>query len=244
MFDVISFLRPHKQAKATQLQDLARQLHAGQALDPDHILEQLDACGATEEQLQAEIERLARVDQLRERIAAAAPAAKRLAAIAAEIDKAQASFDKSAQELRRVRDKHAEEIVQLEALERDAARAKADLLDAANLSDSDRARMEALMQQARDAHEAASVARQDLQHAKHRVADCDRQHPEAQEMARRNRSNPDCQEQAKRWDRAKAARAEQLATAQAAHAAAQAAADQAQAAEDAFRTQLMTGGSR
>jgi hypothetical protein len=243
-FNVMEFLRPHKQAKAGLLEQLAVRLHKGEAIDPDHILEQLSASGSTEQQLQAEIERLDRVAELRARIVAAAPAQKRLDVIQAEIDKAQAAFEKAATDLRRVRDKHATESSELHATLAQADDAKAALLEPGNLPAGEQARLRQLADDAAAAREALSVAKQDLQHARARMAECEKRHPEAQELARRNRGNSDAQEDAKRWDRAKAARTEQLSTAEAALATAQQQADAAAAAEERCREQLITGGVR
>lgn len=243
-FNVLDYLRPHKQAKASLLGDLAQRLHSGQAIDPDEILEQLDASGATEEQLQAEIERLERVAELRKKIDAAAPATKRMGAIQAEIDKAQAGFEKAAGELRRVRDKHAPEVAELQATISDAESAKAALLQPGNMPAQTQATLRELMEQAQEAHQAMSIARQDLDHAKARMAECDVRHPEAIDLAKRNRSNADIQEDAQRWERAKVARTQQLADAEAAWSKAQAAVREAEAAEERYRAQVITGGGK
>jgi DNA repair exonuclease SbcCD ATPase subunit len=242
-FNVMDYLRPRKQAKVVAIAKLASQLHKGEAVDPDVILHSLHQAGGTEEQLQAEIDRLERVARLRQQIAEGGPAQKRLDVIDAEISKAADKLQAAALEVQRLREKHFAEGHELRAKLLAAEDGASKLLEADNLAPGDRDAWQYLQAATVDAHEAHSISSQDLQHATARLRDAEEHQPEAKERARLQKSNQDAQDDAKRWENALAARTTQLqeAKAQLVHTA-QAVAD-AEAAEAKFRADIL-GGTR
>ena len=223
---------------------LAERLHAGEQIDPDLILHSLEQAGASEQQLQAEIDRLERVAKLRQQLADAVPAQKRLDAIGAEISKASDKLQAAALEAQRVREKHSAEAAQLEGVIRAAEDAASQMMQTSNLSDAQQEEWQALQDALTDAHEVHSIASQDLKHAKERLAEADTEQPKAQEQARLMKNTPHIVENAQRWDNAKAARTTQLQEAQAqlAHTA-QAVAD-AEQADAKFRKSILEGAKK
>jgi chromosome segregation ATPase len=243
-FDVLSYLQPRKQAKATALCTLAEQLHAGQAIDPDLILESLEQSGSTEEQLQAEIDRLERVAALRQQVADAVPAQKRLDAIDAEINKAADKMQAAALALQQLREKHFAESDLLQIKIRTAENASTALLETENLSLVQRERLQAIRQQQAEAIAASEEARGELNRAKNAMAVVEEEHPKAKEQAKIYRNTPEVQENFQRWENALAARTKQLAEARATMQRAQDAVDAAEAAETEFRASILGGGAR
>lgn len=243
-FNVMEFLRPRKQAKVVAVSKLAERLHAGEQIDPDLILHSLEQAGASEQQLQAEIDRLERVAKLRQQMALAVPAQKRLDAIGAEIGKAADKLQAAATDVQRLREKHATEAAQLEGVTRAAEAAASQMMQTSNLSDAQQEEWQALQDALADAHEVHSIAAQDLKHAKERLAEADIEQPKAQEQAKLMRNTPHIVENAQRWDNAKAARTTQLAEAQQhlAHTT-QAVAD-AEQAEGKFRKSILEGAKK
>ena len=243
-FNVMEFLRPRKQAKAGAINGLAEQLHRGAAIDPEEIIRSLAESGATEQQLQDEIDRLDRVAKLRQQMNDGVPAQKRLDAIDAEISKAADKLQAAALEVQRLRDKHYQEAEGLRVKVRAAEDARAMVVEPQNLMPSDLERLRALQRAHLEAGNAHSAASKDLQHAKSRMRECEIEHPKAQELAKQLRNTPKVQEEAANWERAKAARTQQLADAESAMRAAEAALQQAERVADAFRDQLIKGGTR
>lgn len=243
-FNVMEFLRPRKQAKVVAVSKLAERLHAGEQIDPDLILHSLEQAGASEEQLQAEIDRLERVAKLRQQLADAVPAQKRLDAIQAEISKASDKLQAAALEARRLREKHSAEAAQLESVTRAAEEAASQMMRAHNLPTHQQEEWQALMDALADAHEAHSIARQDLTHAKERLAQAEIEQPKAQEEAKRMRNTPHIVENAQRWDNAKAARTTQLAEAQQHLARTTQAVSDAEQAEGKFRKSILEGAKK
>jgi chromosome segregation ATPase len=242
-FNVMEFLRPRKQAKVVAVSKLAERLHAGEQIDPDLILHSLEQAGASEQQLQAEIDRLERVAKLRQQIADAVPAQKRLDVIDAEISKAADKLQAAALEVQRVREKHFAEGEQLRHKVSTGETATSSLLEAANLSEQQREEMAALQQAYMDAAHAHDSARADMKRAQESMATCEEEHPKAKEQARVYRNTPEVQENFQRWENALAARTKQLAEAQTNLRHAADALAEAQKAEDEFRAAIR-GGSR
>jgi hypothetical protein len=243
-FNVMEFLRPRKQAKVESIAKLASQLHKGEPVDPDLILQSLHQAGGTEEQLQAEIDRLERVAKLRQQIAEGVPAQKRLDVIDAEISKAADKLQAAALEVQRLREKHAAEGDLLRGKLLVAEDGASKLLEAANMAPSDRDAWQDLQAATVDAYEAHSIAKQDQQHAASRLKDAEEHQPEAKERARLQRSNQDAQDDAKRWENALAARTTQLQEAQAQLAHTTQAVADAEAAEAKFRKSMLEGVAR
>jgi chromosome segregation ATPase len=243
-FNVMHYLQPRKQAKAVAVSKLAEQLHAGETVDPDLIIHSLEQAGATEEQLQAEIDRLERVAKLRQQIADAVPAQKRLDAIDAEISKAADKLQAAAVAVQQVREKHFSEAEQLRHKIATAETATSSLLEASNLSAQQREEMDALQQASMDAAHAHDDAGAELRRAQASMATCNEEHPKAKEQAKIYRNTPDVQENFQRWENALAARTKLLAEAQTnMRHAADAMAD-AQRAEEAFRRSILGGVTR
>lgn len=243
-FNVMSYLQPRKQAKAVAVSKLAEQLHAGETVDPDLILHSLDESGATEEQLQAEIDRLERVARLRQQIADAVPAQKRLDAIDAEISKAADKLQAAAVAVQQVRQKHFAEGEQLRHKISAAETAASSLLEASNLSTQQREEMAALQQAYSDAAHAQDVARAELKRAQEAMATCEQEHPKAKEQARVYRNTPEVQENFQRWENALTARTKQLADAKTNMLHATDAVAEAEKAEQAFRKSILEGSAR
>ena len=243
-FNVMEFLRPRKQAKALAVHTIAAQIHKGETVDPDVILQSLEQASATEEQLQGEIDRLDRVAKLRQQMADGVPARKRLDAIEAEISKAADKLQAAALEVQRMREKHAAEASQLEGVTRAAEDAASQLMRPANMAAPQQEERQALMDALADAHEVLSIAKQDLKHAQERLEEAEIEQPKAQEQAKMMRNTPHIVENAQRWDNAKAARTTQLQEAQQhlAHAT-QAVAD-AEQAEAKFRNSILEGAKK
>jgi chromosome segregation ATPase len=240
-FNVMEFLRPRKQAKVVAVSKLAERLHAGEQIDPDLILHSLEQAGASEQQLQAEIDRLDRCARLRQQMADGVPAQKRLDAIGAEIGKAADKLQAAAVEVQRLREKHAAEAAQLEGVTRAAEDAASQMMQAANLSDAQQEEWQALQDALADAYEVHSIAGQDLKHAKERLAEADTEQPKAQEQAR---LMPHIVENAQRWDNAKASRTTQLQEAQQHMAHTTQAVADAEQAEAKFRKSILEGGKK
>jgi chromosome segregation ATPase len=238
-FDVMSYLRPRKQAQAVAISKLAEQLHRGESVDPDLILASLTKSGATEQQLQAEIDRLDRVARLRQQIDAAEPARKRLDAINSEIARAADKLEAAALDAQRVRQKYAVEINTTQATIEAGEHAQNGLMEPGNMSEAQKAEWQSIQTAVQQAGEVAAEARKALQHATERVADCEIQLPKAQELAAHNRNNSDIQDEVKRWENAKVARAKQLQEASAAMAKAEQDVSKALQAQKQFRATLL-----
>jgi len=243
-FNVMDYLRPRKQAKAMAIHHIAEKLHRGEEVDPDTILQSLEQSGATEEQLQGEIDRLDRVVRLRREMAAAGPAQKRLDAINAEVSKVADKLEAAALEVQRIREKYAAESTQLLATIQTAEDATAKLVTPANMTPQQQQEWQALKDAMAGANEAHSIALEDLSHAKERMEECDIEHPKAQAQLKDNRTNQHIVENAKRWDNAKAARTTQLQEAHAALRHAAGAVADANAAEKQFRANIVAGDAK
>jgi chromosome segregation ATPase len=243
-FNVMEFLRPRKQAKVVAVSKLAERLHAGEQIDPDLILHSLEQAGASEQQLQAEIDRLERVAKLRQQMADAVPAQKRLDAIEAEISKAADKLQAAALEVQRVREKHLAEASQLEGVTRAAEDAATQLMRPANMTGQQQEEWRAIQDALAEANEAHSIAVQDLKHAQERMEEAEIEQPKAAEQAKLNRNTPHVVENSQRWDNAKAARTKQLEESHAGLKHAAGAVDDAQRSERVFRASILEGAKK
>lgn len=126
MIDIAAMLRPVRAKRMNQLEELAERLADGEILPAEVIDAKLVEAGKQPADLQAMVDRKARVEALAEISKAGTPARKRLATITGEISAARADFDKVRDKLRGIEAKHSEERSQLEAAVQaaDAARLK------------------------------------------------------------------------------------------------------------------------
>lgn len=243
-FNVLEYLRPKKTAVAAAINGLAEQLHQGASITPDEILKRLAASGTTERDLQAEIDRLDRVATLRAKVAAGAPAQKRLDVIDAEITAAAEKLQTAALAVQAVQDKHYTEGNQLREKLSAAEQARALILEPQNIRPADLEQLRMMQANHLKLGQDHVDARKQLATAQERMAQCEIERPKAHDLAKQLRNTPSAQEDAARWDRAQEARTKQLADAVAAMKAAEVALAESERQTDSFREALITGAAR
>jgi hypothetical protein len=196
--DVLGVLRPLATKRLDGLEDVAARMAAGATVPPDEVLAVLDRCRCGADDLQAAVDRHARVAEIRRAIADADPKRKRLAAIHADL-KALAEARAAAQ--RKENDAiaaHWEEEMTLrhgiDAVDRMAA----DLMKPVNLPPTLAEKLVKATARLDDATAAMEAARVELKERQRRLAAAEIEHEDASERARRNDLNKDIQEYAER----------------------------------------------
>lgn len=236
--DIVGMIRGRRQARAAGIEELAARLAKGAAVAPEEIEATLDRTGCDEEMLQAAIDRIERRAGLLATVARGNAAEVRLDKIDAEIGKA---FDAVAEAQRKhaaVAAKYADERQAL-GLDIDAAsRAHDELLDPANLSAADAARLAEVRKQDTEAQCALEQLRRSLPEMRRSLEHAEHEHVDAVELARLNRSNADLQDNKARSDNAVKARKARLAEAEVELPKLQAAADKARAAAEVVEAEL------
>lgn len=157
MLDVLSLLRTTRREKRGDVEQLARRLHDGEQIDPSDILAALAACGATDDELQAQLERLERIGSLRDHTKQATTARRSLDKLEAEQKQLADKWAAASEALKAWQAKHDERLRELRSVIDRADRAADDVLRSENLGAADRAACEAA---------AADIAEAGQQHSK------------------------------------------------------------------------------
>ena len=236
--DVVGMLRGRKQARAAGIEELAKRLAAGEAVPPEEIEVILDRTGCDGEELQERIDAIERRAELLAAVSRGNAAQAKLDKIDAE---AGAAWDAVAVAQRKhaaVLARHADERRILQQAVDAANRAHNELLDPANLSPADAARLADARKAAGDAARAAEQARHGMRDLRMSLERAEREHVDAVEQARLHRSNADIQDRKARSENAVNARRQRLKDAEAELPILQAAADKAQAAVEAIEAEL------
>jgi hypothetical protein len=158
MFDVMAMLRPVREKRIDQLEDLAERMLNGDAIPPELVDKTLREAGREPADLQAILDRRTRVRGLVAEVKRGVPAIARLQAIDAEIGKAKAAFDRARAELIAVEQRHAAEHSELSSVVRAADTARSQLLSKENLPPAAWERMVAAERAADDASNAHDIA--------------------------------------------------------------------------------------
>lgn len=236
--DIVGMIRGRKQARQAGIEELARRLASGEAVAPEEIEVILDRTGVDEQALQDRIDAIERRAELLAQVSKGNAAQARIEKIDAEV---QAAWDVVAAAQRKhaaVIAKHADERVALRHDIDAASRAHDELLDPANLSAADAARLAETRKQAVDALRALEELRRSLPDMRRSLERAEHEHVDAVELARLNRSNADLQDNKARSENAVKARKARLAEAEVELPRLQAAADKAQAAAEAVEAEL------
>lgn len=233
--DVLSMIRGARRARASELEALAARLFKGEQIPPHDVLRELTDCGGTDEQLQAEIDRLDRVRQLQAQVRAAEPLHAELAKIDAEWTAARDKMQAAATAVAQLQDKHGERHMELRHKIDAAERAMTTLMDPSNLCTADRAALEVAQHEQQRTAGLHSQARQELQMLAHRVTRMQEQLTSDRELLKANPGNKAIRANVQEGEQALSRREAALKDAQVA----EAAAGKAAAAADLALTQLM-----
>jgi len=168
--DVLELIRGATKARASSIEQLALRLFKGQTVPAADVLRVLSETGGTAEQLQAEIERLERVDRLRADVAKAAALPAELAEIDRKFDAATAQLTKAQQAIDELKSKYGMRHMELRHQIDTAERAADRLLEPANLGPADRIALADAQAEFARAAEMHSDTRKQLADARQRVA--------------------------------------------------------------------------
>lgn len=233
--DVLSMIRGARRARASELEALAARLFNGEQIPPHDALRELTDCGGTDEQLQAEIDRLDRVRKLQAQVRAAEPLHAELAKIDAEWAAARDKMQAAAAVVAQLQQKHGDRHMTLRHQIDAAERALTQLMDPANLCTADRAALEvAQTEQVRTAT-LHSQARQELQMHLERVTRMQQELASDRDRLKDNPGNADIKANVRDSERALTQREAAVKDAKVA----EAAAGKAAAAAELALTQLM-----
>ena len=213
--DVIQILRAGRQQYLADVEQLALRLFNGERIEPTALVAELHRTGATDQQLQAEVDRLQRRAELRSTIAAAKGPRKQLATLEAERTRLNDAHAVTLAACDRFEREHGPTITGLHQLMQAAEQATSDLLLPKNLCAADRQALAAAERSHHDASRAESAAATAVQEAQHILDDRRRRLAEARQEAKANPFNDDMQAAVPRLETAVAARTDQLTNAEA-----------------------------
>ena len=220
MVSVVSLLRPARRANVDHVEELAASIAAGDTVAPEEVQAVLDRCRCSEEDLQRAVDRHIRVNDLRRQIAAGDGDAKRLAAIEAEVDAANAEVSKARAKLQAILDRVNEEHMTLRHRVDAVDRARRALLAEENLSPAQAERLRGVRIAADIASDAVTERRRELAEKRSRLRRAETELPKAELEASLRSASNDAKAAAERWRNAMKARTEAVADAEKALAAA------------------------
>jgi hypothetical protein len=158
MFNVLEMLKPVREKRIDQLEDLAERIINGEAIAAELVDKTLRDAGREPADLQAILDRQTRARVLVSEVKRGVPARMRLQAIDGEIAKASAAFDRARDELNGVRERYTGERSELSTVVSAADNARSQLLSKENLPPAVWQRLVAAERAADDAASAHDVA--------------------------------------------------------------------------------------
>lgn len=155
--DIMSLLRQTRSERSGDLESLATKLVDGQQVPADQVLQTMTSLGVSDQDLQAECDRIERVRDLQKRAASAGDASKRLAKLDGELAKLTDAHSRTGQALAEWHQRHDEQHMTLRHTIESAERAEHDMMLQRNLPSKDRTALAEAQQAAADATSTAAA---------------------------------------------------------------------------------------
>lgn len=200
--DIVGMIRGRKQARVAGIEELAKRLAAGEAVQPEEVEAILDRTGCDEEQLQERVDAIERRAVLLAAVARGDAARATIEKIDAESGKAWQAVADAQRKHAAVVAKYADELLVLRQSLDAANRAADELLSPENLSPADRERLAQARKTASDAAQAADELRRSMRELRMSLENAEREAVDAVETARVYRSNADAQDRKARAENA------------------------------------------
>lgn len=216
MVSVAELVWPIRRPRPEGIEDIAAMIAAGKAPSAAEIVAVLDAARCSEADLQKAVDRHRRVTELRREIADAGAARKRFATLDAKVRAADADIEKASAARDALLATVGREYTDCRIRADAATRAEEALLDPANLSPGDAARIAEAEKAAAAASMAAVAARDELAACRRSLQDAEGKLPVAEQEAQVNPNVADIQAEATRLRLAVKARGERVTAAEAA----------------------------
>lgn len=229
MVSVFGLMRPVKQRGEERAEELAARIAAGDSVQPDEIVAVLDRCRISGEDLQAAVDRHARVIELRRQMEGADKMQARFDAIESEVHAAEAAVAAARGKLQSIVDSLGEEHMTLKHRLDAVERARRSLLAEENLTPAQAERLRAARDAASRASDDLEAQRRELTDRQSRLRKAEEELPKAEHAAKVSPRSVDARDAAERLRNAVKARGELVAEAVKAVAAAETAAEDAAA---------------
>jgi hypothetical protein len=204
--DIVGMIRGRKQARVAGIEELAKRLAAGEAVQPEEVETILERTGCDEEQLQERVDAIERRAVLVATVARGEAARVKIDRIDAEYDRAWQAVADAQRKHAAVVAKHADELFTLRQALDAGDRASDDLISVDILSPADRDRLAHARKASNDAEQAA----EELRELRMSLENAEREAVDAVENARLYRSNADAQDRKARAENAVKARGQRL----------------------------------
>jgi hypothetical protein len=204
--DIVGMIRGRKQARVAGIEELAKRLAAGEAVQPEEVEAILDRTGCDEEQLQERVDAIERRAGLIAAVARGEAAQVKIDRIDAECEKAWQAVADAQRKHAGVVAKHADDLLTLRQSLDAANRAADELLSPENLSPADKERLAQARKAASDAAQAADDLRRSMRELRMSLENAEREAVDAVENAKVYRNNADAQDRKARAENAVKAR--------------------------------------
>jgi hypothetical protein len=208
--DIVGMIRGRKQARVAGIEELAKRLAAGEAVQPEEVETILERTGCDEEQLQERVDAIERRAVLVATVARGEAARVKIDRIDAEYDRAWQAVADAQRKHAAVVAKHADELFTLRQALDAGDRASDDLISVDILSPADRDRLAHARKASNDAEQAAEELRRSMRELRMSLENAEREAVDAVENARLYRSNADAQDRKARAENAVKARGQRL----------------------------------